>query len=87
MGDGLAGSVEGSIRLPRVGPIRAGSIIELLALAVAISKADWRERVGEAGGETSLLPAAVSIASPTPGGRIIAAAAEERPGVGGDGQE
>jgi len=49
----VAGSAGGSERLPWLGPTGAGSIVELLALGVAISNADWRERVGEAGGERS----------------------------------
>jgi len=58
MGEGLAGSTGGSDRLPWAGPIGDGSIVELLALGVAISNADWRERVGEAGGERSSSSAA-----------------------------
>jgi len=38
------------------------------ALGVAISNADWRERVGEEGGETSWSSVAVSISSPVGGG-------------------
>jgi len=42
--------------------------VVLLALGVAISNADWRERVGEGGGETSWSSVAVSISSPAGGG-------------------
>jgi len=87
IGEGLAGSAGGSERLPCGGPIGAGSIVELLALGVAISNADWRERVGEAGGERSSSSAAVSISSPTGGGGTIVSAAVERLRVGGDGRE
>ena len=68
MGEGLAGSTRGRSRLPCAGPTGAGRIVELLALGVAISNADWRERVGEAGGERSSSSLAVSISSPA-GGR------------------
>jgi len=85
MGEGLAGSAGGSNRLPWEGPTGAGSIVELLALGVAISNADWREPVGEAGGERSSSSAAVSIASPMGRGRTIASAAVERLRVGGAG--
>ena len=84
MGEGLAGSTGGSTRLPWVGPTGAGRIVKLLALGVAISNADWRERVGEAGGEGSSSSGAVSIVSPPPGGRTIVSAAAERLRVGGD---
>jgi len=87
MGEGLAGSTGGSDRLPRAGPTWAGSIVELLALGVAISNADWRERVGEAGGERSLSSAAVSIASPKGGGRTIVSAAVEGLRGGGAGRD
>jgi len=87
MGEGLTGSTGESDRLPWLGPTEAGSIVELLALGVAISNADWRERVGEAGGERSSSSAAVSIASPAGGGRTIASATVERLRVGGDGRE
>jgi len=87
MGEGLTGSTGGSDRLPWAGPTGAGSILELLALGVAISNADWRERVGEAGGKRSLSSAAVSIASPTGSGRTIVSAAVERLGGGGTGRE
>ena len=69
--------------MPWLGPRGAGRIVELLALGVAISKADWRERVGEGGGERSSLSAAVSIASPAGGGTTIVSAAEERQRVEG----
>jgi len=39
--------------VPCVGLTEAGSIVVLLALGVAISHSDWRERVGEGGGELS----------------------------------
>jgi len=47
--------------VPCVGLTEAGSIVALLALGVAISNADWREWVGEGGGEWSWTSAAVSI--------------------------
>jgi len=87
MGEGLAGSAGGSSRLPWGGSTGAGRIVELLALGIAISNADWRERVGEAGGERSSSSAAVSIASPMGGGRTLASAAEESLTEGGDGRE
>jgi len=87
MGEGLRGSAGGSVLLPCEGPNGAGSIVELLALGVAISNADRRERVGEAGGKRSSSSAAVSIASPTGGGRTIISAAVERLRVGGGGRE
>ena len=68
MGEGLTGSPGGSDRLPWVGPRGAGSIVARLALGVDISNADWRERVGEAGGERSLPSVAMSISSPAGGG-------------------
>jgi len=40
--------------VPGAGLMAAGSIVVLLALGVAISNADWREWVGEGGGETTL---------------------------------
>jgi len=49
--------------VPGMGLTEAGSIVVLLALGVAILDADWRERVGEAGGETSQSWVAVSISS------------------------
>jgi len=85
MGEGLTGSTGGSDRLPWVGPKRAGSIVVLLALGVAIPNADWRERVGEAGHERSLLSVAVSISSPTGSGRTIVSAAVKRLRVGREG--
>ena len=59
----------------------------LLALGVAISNADWRERVGEAGGERSFSSVAVSISSPAGGGRTIVSAAAEHLRGGGNGRE
>ena len=59
----------------------------LLALGVAISNADWRERVGEAGGERSFSSVAVSISSLAGGGRTMVSAAVERLIGGGDGWE
>jgi len=87
MGEGLAGSTGGSDRLPWAGPTGAGSIVELLALGVALMNADWRERVGEAGGERSSSSAAVSIASLTGGGRTMVSAAVEHRRGGGVGRE
>ena len=87
MGEGLTGSAGGSGWLPWLGPRGAGSIVVLLALGVAISNADWRERVGEAGGARSFLSVAVSISSPTGGGRTIVSVTSERLRGGGDGRE
>jgi len=87
MGEGLTGSAGGSGRLPWVGPRGAGSIVVLRALGVAISNADWREQVGEAGGGRSLSSVAVSISSPTGGGRTIVSASVERLRGGGDGRD
>jgi len=87
MGEGLAGSTGGRSLLPCEGPIGAGRIVELLALGVAIWNADWRERVGEAGGERSSSSLAVSISSPAGGGGTIVSATVERLRVGGDGRE
>ena len=87
MGEGLTGSAGGSDRRPWAGPTGAGSTVALRALGVAISNADWRERVGEAGGERTSSSAAVSIASPVGGGRTIVSAAVERLRVGGVGRE
>jgi len=87
MGEGLTGSAGGSGRLPWLGPTGAGRIVVLLALGVAISNADWRERVGEAAGERSLSLVAVSISSPAGGGRTLVSAAAERLGVGRDGRD
>ena len=78
MGEGLAGSAGGSDRLPCWGPKAAGSIVDLLALGVAISNTDWRARVGEAGGEMSSLSASVSISSSVGGAGTIGSAAVER---------
>jgi len=87
MGEGLTGSAGGSGLLPWLGPSGAGRIIVLLALGLAISMADWRERVGEAGGEWSAWAVAVSISSSTGGGRTIPSSAAERVRVGGDGRD
>jgi len=86
MGEGLTGSTGGSDRLPWLGPKGAGSIVVLLALGVAISNADWRERVGEGGGETTLSSVSVSISSPAGSGGTISVAAVERLRGGGDGR-
>jgi len=64
MGEGLGCSAGGGAPEPCVGLTEAGSIVVRLALGVAISNADWRERVGEGGGEWSWSSAAVSISSP-----------------------
>jgi len=53
MGEGLEGSTGGSSPEPWLGLTEAGGIVLLVALGVAISNADWRERVGEEGGESS----------------------------------
>ena len=58
----------------------------LLALGVAISNADWSERVGEGGGETTLSSVVVSISSPVGGGGTISVGAVERLRGGGDGR-
>jgi len=86
MGEGLSGSAGGSDRLPWFGPRGAGSIVVLLALEVAISNADWRERVGEGGGETTLSSVSVSISSPVGGGGMTSVIAVERLRGGGDGR-
>jgi len=78
MGEGLTGSTGRSVRQPGVGPKGAGSIVELLALGVAILNADRREQVGEAGGKRSCSSAAVSISSPNGGGGTIVSPAVER---------
>jgi len=72
--------------VPGAGLMAAGSIVVLLALGVAISNADWRERVGEGGRETTRLSVSVSISSPDGGGRMISVAAVERLRGGGDGR-
>ena len=72
--------------MPCAGLTEAGSIVVLLALGVAISNADWRERVGEGGGEWSWTSAAVSISSPTGGGGTSSVATVERLRVGGTGR-
>ena len=64
--------------MPGAGLTEAGSIVVLLALGVAISNADWRERVGEGGGETPLSSVPVSISSPVGGGGTISVATVER---------
>jgi len=66
-----------SCREPGAGLTEAGSIVVLLAVGVAILNADWRERVGERGGETSWSSVAVSISSPAGGGRTTSSAAVE----------
>jgi len=53
IGEGLDGATGGSSPEPWLGLTEAGRIVVLLALGVAISNADWRERVGEGGGELS----------------------------------
>jgi len=73
--------------VPCAGLTEAASIVVLLALGVAISNADWRERVGEGGGETSRSSAAVSILSPAGGRRTTSSAADERLRGGGVGRE
>jgi len=73
--------------VPGAGLTEAGSIVVLLALGVAISNADWRERVDEGGGETSQSSEAVSISSPAGGGRTISSVADERLKGGGVGRE
>jgi len=85
MAEGLTGSAGRSGRLLWLGPKGAGSIVVLLALGVAISNADWRERVGEGGGETTLSSVSVSISSPVRGRGMISVAAVERLRGGGDG--
>jgi len=82
IGEGLSCSTGGSVPEPWVGLTEAGSIVVLLALGVAISNADWRERVGEAGGEWSWSSAAVSISSPAGGGGTTSSATVERLRVG-----
>jgi len=72
--------------VPCAGLTEAGSIVVLLALGVAISNADWRERVGEGGGEMSLSSASVSISSPVGGGGMTSVAAAERLRGGGVGR-
>ena len=72
--------------MPGAGLTEARSIVVLLALGVAISNADCRERVGEGGGETSLSSASVSISSPVGGGETTSLATVERLRVGGDGR-
>ena len=59
----------------------------LLALGIAISNADWREWVGEAGGEWLLLSVAVSISSPAGSGGTIVSAMVERLTAGGEGRD
>ena len=86
MGEGLGCSAGGRAPVPCVGLTEAGRIVVLLALGVAISNADWRERVGEGGGEWSWTSAAVSISSPAGGGGTSSAATAERLRVGGVGR-
>jgi len=76
----------GSRPVPGVGLTAAGSIVVLLALGVDISNANWRERVREGGGETTLSSVSVSISSPVGGGGMISVAAVERLRGGGAGQ-
>jgi len=77
-------STGGSCPEPGACLTEAGSIVVLLALGVAISNADWTERVGEGGGETSRSSVAVSIASPVGGGGTTSVARVERLRGGGD---
>jgi len=77
----------GSKPEPGTGLTEAGSIVVLLALGVGISNADWRERVGEGGGETSRSSVAVSISSPAGGGRTTSSAVVEHLRGGGVGWE
>jgi len=86
-GRGAGGLHWGEESATLCGPYRDGRIVELLALGVAISNADWRERVGEAGGERSSSSLAVSISSPAGGGGITVSAEVERLRAGGDGRE
>jgi len=71
--------------VPSAGLTEAGSIVVLLAFGVSIANADWREPVGEGGGETSCSAVAVSISSPVVGGGTTSVATVERLGGGGDG--
>jgi len=64
--------------VPGAGLTKAGSMVVLLALGVAISNAHWREWVGEGGGETTRSSVAVSISSPAGGGGTTSAATVER---------
>ena len=68
IGEGLWGSTGGSWPEPGAGITEAGSIVVLLALGVAISNADWRERVVEGGGQMSWSSVAMSISSSAGGG-------------------
>jgi len=72
--------------MPCVGLTEAGSIVLLLALGVAISNADWRERVGEGGGESTVSSVPVSISLPAGGGGTTSVATVERLRGGGDGR-
>jgi len=72
--------------VPGAGLTEAGSIVVHLALGVAISNADWRERVGVGGGETFRSSASVSILSPIGGWGMISVAAVEHLRGGGDGR-
>jgi len=69
-----------------MGLTEAGNIFLLLAPGVAISNANWRERVGEGGGKTSRSSLAASISSPTGGGVTNSVATVERLRGGGDGR-
>ena len=59
--------------------------ILLLALGVAISNADWRQRIGEGGGKTTSSSVAVSISSVAGGGGSISVAVAECLRGGGEG--
>jgi len=67
------------------GPYRGRKYLVILAVGVAILNADWRERVGEGGGEKSRSSVAISISSPLGGGGTISVATVERLRGGGDG--
>jgi len=66
--------------------MEAGRIVVLLALGVAISNPDWRERVGEGGGDTTSPSVAMSISWPADGGGGTSTAVVERLRVGGTGR-
>jgi len=87
IGEGLWGSRGGSRPAPGAGLTEAGRIVALVALGVAISNADRRERVGEGGGEMSRSSAAVTISSPAAGGRTTSSAADGHLRGGGVGRE
>ena len=69
-----------------MGLTEVGRMVDLLALGVAISNADWREQVGEGGGDAMSSLAAGSISSPVRGGCGTSTAVVERPKVGGPGR-